>query len=250
MPPPDPPGARVVRAIHGVRAIEPDPDFEIGLAEHLRAKYGRDALVELYARFATGDAGIDPLMRRVLWRAAARRLGHGLQVGAGVGFKHLETFEVGDGVFIGAQAYIQGRFDGRCVIGSRVWIGPQCYLDARDLVIGDDVGLGPGVKMLGSAHSGVPADVPIIRTDLKILPVRIEDWADIGMNAVVMPGVTVGRGAIVGAGSVVTRDVPPFAVVAGVPARFLHRREGAADDGDRERRAGAHPDTAIHERAE
>jgi acetyltransferase-like isoleucine patch superfamily enzyme len=85
---------------------------------------------------------------------------------------------------------------------------------------------GPGAKVLGSAHTGLPIDQPIIETDLEIRPVRVEAWADIGTNAVLLPGVTVGKGSIVGAGAVVTRDVPPFAIVAGVPARFLRWREG------------------------
>ena len=63
-----------------------------------------------------------------------------------------------------------------------------------------------------------------MQTDLEIKPVRIGAWADIGTNAVILPGVTVGKGAIVGAGSVVTRDVPAFAIVAGSPARFLRWR--------------------------
>ena len=68
--------------------------------------------------------------------------------------------------------------------------------------------------------------MPIIRTDLEIKPVRIEAWADVGTGAVILPGVTVGKGSIIGAGAVVTADVPPFAIVAGVPARFLRWREG------------------------
>lgn len=217
---------RIVKATHGHQAVVPDPSHEIGLADALRAQYDGGGLRDLYARFALGESPFDAMMRRVLMRAAARAVGHGLQVGPGAGFKHWETFEIGDQVFIGAQAYIQGRFDGICRIGSHVWIGPQAYLDARDLVLEDHVGWGPGAKALGSVHTGEPIDVPIVQTDLEIKPVRIGPWADIGTSAVILPGVTVGRGSIVGAGAVVTKDVPAFAVVAGVPATFLRWREG------------------------
>lgn len=220
---------RVVAAVHGRKEVEPDPDFERGLADALKAGYSPRELVELYGRFAVGDGYLDGLMRRIIWRAGARRCGHRLQVGPNAGFKHLETFDIGDGVFIGAQAYIQGRFDGTCIIGQQVWIGPQAYFDARDLVLEDYVGWGPGAKVLGSAHVGIPIDVPIVQTDLEIRPVRIGAWADIGTNATILPGVTVGRGAIVGAGAVVTQDVEPFSIVAGVPARFLRWRDGLKD---------------------
>lgn len=218
---------RIVRPTHGLKPVAPDPEHEIGLATELRARYDRAGLVELYARFAMGEGALDAMMRRVLFRAIARSVGHGLQVGSGVGFKHLETFEIGDGVFLAAAAYLQGRHDGRCVIGNRVWIGPQAYMDARDLEIGDDVGWGPGAKVLGSVHSGEPFGVPVIQTDLLIKPVRILAGADLGMAASILCGVTVGKGAIVGAGAVVAEDVPDNAVVAGVPARILRYREGA-----------------------
>jgi acetyltransferase-like isoleucine patch superfamily enzyme len=218
------PGSRIVPAVHGRQEPRADPEFEIAFAESLREHYSYSGLVDLFARFTNGDGYLDGLMRRAVWRAAARRCGHGLQVGSGVGFKHLDTFEIGDRVFIGAQAYIQGRFDGRCIIGDHVWIGPQAYFDARDVVLEDYVGWGPGAKILGSAHTGIPADVPIVRTDLEIKPVRIGAWADIGTNATILPGVTVGKGAIVGAGAVVNKDVPDFAIVAGVPAQFLRWR--------------------------
>jgi acetyltransferase-like isoleucine patch superfamily enzyme len=220
---------RIVRAVHGRQEVCADPDFEIGLSDSLKASYGTAGLIELYSRFAAGDGALDAMMRRCIWRAAARRCGHGLQIGSGVGFKHLETFEIGDKVFIGAHAYIQGRFDGTTIIGNHVWVGPQAYMDARDLVIEDYVGWGPGAKVLGSAHTGIPADVPIVHTDLEIKPVRVEAWADIGTNATIVPGVTIGRGAIVGAGAVVTHDVEPFAIVAGVPAKFMRWRDGTPE---------------------
>jgi acetyltransferase-like isoleucine patch superfamily enzyme len=216
---------RTVSAVHGRRPIEPDPPFEVGLAVHLKTTFGPAGVGELYGRFAQGEGAFDALMRRVALRALAREFGDGVQVHRSVLFRHPETFSIGRGVFIGEQTMIQGRFDGRCVIGDHVWIGPQSYFDARDLVIEDHVGWGPGAKVLGSAHTGIPIDVPLIQTDLVIKPVRIGMGADIGMNAVILPGVSVGRGAIVGAGAVVTHDVAPFSVVAGVPARVIRQRE-------------------------
>jgi acetyltransferase-like isoleucine patch superfamily enzyme len=218
---------RVVQAVHGRRAVEPDPPFERELSEAMRARYEPKSLLELYGRFTTGEGEFDALMRRVICRAMTRSFGDGVHIGRGVLWRHPETFEVGSGVFVGDQAILQGRFDGRCVVADHVWIGPQSFFDARDLVLEEYVGWGPGARVLGSMHTGVPVSVPIIQTDLRIQPVRIGAWADIGVSAVVLPGVTIGKGAIVGAGAVVTRDVDPFTIVAGVPARFVRRRDEA-----------------------
>jgi acetyltransferase-like isoleucine patch superfamily enzyme len=217
---------RVVPAVHGRQEVAPDPPDELALADRLRRDLSREQLLDLASKHAHGDNAEDARMRRATWRALARRFGHGVRIGRGAIARHPETFEIGNGVFIGEQAFIQGRFDGRCVIGDHAWLGPQSYFDARDLVIEDYVGWGPGAKVLGSQHTGVPVDVPIVQTDLRIEPVRIGAWADIGVNAVILPGVTVGKGAIVGAGAVVTGDVGAFAIVAGVPARFMRWRDG------------------------
>jgi len=223
-------GARVVPAVYGRTPVAPDPAEDVARAAELRATHSPEALLELAARHAWGSGGEDARMRRLAWRAMAKRFGNGVRIGRATLASHIETFEFGDGVFIGDQAILQGRFDGRFVIGDYVWIGPQAFLDARDLVIEDYVGWGPGARVLGSQHSGVPADIPTIQTDLIIEPVRIGAWVDIGVNAVIMPGVTVGKGAIVGAGAVVTKDVAPFSIVAGVPARFVRWREGCGPE--------------------
>ncbi len=218
--------ARVVRAVHGRREVEPDPPADVALAEELRASEAREALLEHYGRYAFEDTKEAARMRRVVLRALCKRFGNAVRVGIGVLVLHPETFEIGDGVFIGNQTYLQGRHDGRCVIGAHSWIGPQSYFDCRDLELGEYVGWGPGAKVLGSEHTAEPVDAPIIQTDLEIKPVRVGRGADIGVNAVLLPGVTVGEGAIVGAGAVVSRDVPPYAVAAGVPARVLRDRRG------------------------
>ena len=218
-------GVREVQATFGRREVKADPKWEHEFAAWLKETRGRQELLDLFAKFREGESAFESLMRRVVLRALCRSVGNDLQVGPGVVFKHPETMEFGDCVFVGAQAMIQGRFDGTCKIGSHVWIGPQAYFDARNLILEDYVGWGPGAKVLGSAHSGDPADVPLITTSLVIKPVVIGFGADIGMNSSILPGVQVGRNSIVGAGSVVTRDVPDNAVVAGAPAKLLRIRQ-------------------------
>lgn len=212
---------RVVEAMHGRRAFLSDPAYETEFAEALSHAVARDQLEEAYRLLGERDDFVSRTLRRVHVRALIRYLGQGVTIRPGVTFRHFETFSIGDGVHLGEQAILQGRHDGRCEIGEGSWIGPQAFLDARDLVIGAHVGWGPGAKVLGSTHTGIPVEEPIIRTDLVIRPVRIGAFADIGVNAVILPGVTIGEGAIVGAGAVVSRDVPAYAKVAGVPARVI-----------------------------
>jgi acetyltransferase-like isoleucine patch superfamily enzyme len=216
---------RTVPAVFGRAEVPDDPAWEWGYAEHLRQAHSPAELVALYSRFRTEEGIFATQLRRIIFRAMCKKAGHSLQVAPDVVVKHPETFEVGDGVFIGAQTMIQGRFDGKCRIGSHVWIGPHAYFDARDLVLEDYVGWGPGAKVLGSEHIGQPIDIPIIATALSIRPVVIGYGADIGTNATILPGVHVGAHSIIGAGAVVTESIPEYAVAVGVPARVIRFRD-------------------------
>jgi maltose O-acetyltransferase len=93
-------------------------------------------------------------------------------------------------------------------------------------VIGEGVMIAPDVLLLKGGHRFDDPDSPIgVQGDSEIRLPIIEDWAWIGERAIVLPGRRIGRGAIVGAGSVVTADVEPYAIVAGNPARVVgHRR--------------------------
>jgi len=105
-------------------------------------------------------------------------------------------------------------------IGARSLVGRSSCLDVRGgLTIGEDVSISPEVAIITAAHDVEDPGFRVVDR-----PVVIEDHVYIGMRATILPGVTVGRGAVVAAGAVVTRDVPPFAIVAGVPARQIGSR--------------------------
>jgi acetyltransferase-like isoleucine patch superfamily enzyme len=216
---------RMVSAVFGAAETIADPAWEWEYAEHLKAAHSKAELAAIYSRYRSDEGAFEVQLRRILFRALCKSAGHGVRIEPEVVLKHPETMEFGNSVFIGAQTMIQGRFDGACRIGNHVWIGPHAYFDARDLVLEDYVGWGPGAKVLGSSHTGLPIELPIIATPLKIKQVVVGFGADIGTNATLLPGVRVGKQAIVGAGAVVTEDVPDYAIVAGVPAKVIRLRK-------------------------
>jgi acetyltransferase-like isoleucine patch superfamily enzyme len=101
-------------------------------------------------------------------------------------------------------------------VGRNVFVNQNCrFNDIGGITIGDDVMLGPGVCLLTAGH---PVDPAQRRTGITAAPIAIGRNVWIGTSALIMQGVTVGADAIVGAGAVVTRDVPAATLVAGVPA--------------------------------
>lgn len=144
---------------------------------------------------------------------------------AGVLVFHPENVYLGRNVYVGHQAILKGYYKNALRIGDETWIGQQCFFHAAGgLTIGARVGIAPGVKILTSAHREEGRAVPILFSAVDLAPVVIEDDSDVGVGAVVLPGVTIGRGAQIGAGAVVTKDVPPYAVAVGVPARVVRER--------------------------
>jgi acetyltransferase-like isoleucine patch superfamily enzyme len=138
---------------------------------------------------------------------------------------HPENVHLGREVYVGHYAILKGYHRNELRIGDGTWIGQNAFLHAAGgLRIGANVGIGPGVQVITSSHAEAGRAIPILRAPIAFAAVSIEDDADLGVGAIVLPGVTIGRGAQVGAGAVVTRDVPPYAVVAGNPARLLRMR--------------------------
>lgn len=86
------------------------------------------------------------------------------------------------------------------------------------------MGIGPGVKIITSFHKNEGINKPILHSKIELRKVIIEDDCDIGTGGIILPGVKIGKGVQVGAGAVVSKDLKPYSVVAGVPARLLRMR--------------------------
>jgi maltose O-acetyltransferase len=116
--------------------------------------------------------------------------------------------------------------DGRGIrIGSHSGIGVNCEIHGP-LLIGNDVMMGPEVIIITRNHEFSDLTTPMrLQGHLEDRQVTIGDDVWIGTRVIILPGVTVGRGAIIGAGAVVTKDVPEYAIVAGNPARIIGNRK-------------------------
>ena len=130
---------------------------------------------------------------------------------------------VGEGAFIRPPFFCDYGFN--IHLGKGVFLNFNCViLDVVEVIIGDDTQIGPGVQILTADH---PRDPAIRRSGLESgRPIRVGANVWLGAGALILPGVTIGDNAIVGAGSVVTRNVPAGATVAGNPARPLKRPKG------------------------
>lgn len=111
-------------------------------------------------------------------------------------------------------------------IGKNCTINSFCFIDADigNVEIGDNVLIGPHVGIHGSNYNYTSREKLIIDQDMVSKGIRIGDDVWIGSHSTILDGVTIGQGAVIGAGSVVTRDIPPYSIALGVPARLIKNR--------------------------
>lgn len=110
----------------------------------------------------------------------------------------------------------------------KVTIGEHCQINENVFIQGATIGnyvlIAPNVAILATSHRYDRVDVPISIQGEDFKPVRIEDNVWVGRNVIIMPGLIIGRGSIIGAGAVVTRDVHPYSVMGGIPAKLIRPR--------------------------
>lgn len=131
------------------------------------------------------------------------------------------------GCFVGADtkigAFVEIQKDAR--VGARCKISSHTFI-CEGVTIEDEVFIGHGVVFINDKQPRACTDgQPQTESDWKVVPTRVKRGASIGSGAIIMCGVMIGEKAMVGAGAVVTKDVPPGAVAAGVPARFIREAD-------------------------
>ncbi|MEP7368292.1 MAG: DapH/DapD/GlmU-related protein [Dermatophilaceae bacterium] len=154
----------------------------------------------------SGTAGFGPLAKRVR-RWAAKDL-----------FDHAgQRINVEKGAWFGSGKGIS--------VDDRSGLGLDCLVMGT-LTMGKDVMVGPRCMFISSSHTTTDVSRPMAGQGMaQDQPIVVEDDVWFGAAVIVLPGVRVGHGAVIGAGSIVTKEVPPFARVAGSPARVLSFRE-------------------------
>jgi acetyltransferase-like isoleucine patch superfamily enzyme len=153
------------------------------------------------------------------------RISPDVQMGKNVriyAFANLYGCVIGDDSRIGTFVEIQKG----AVIGQRVKISSHTFI-CEGVTVEDNVFIGHGVMFINDKYPRATTEDNQLQTeqDWSCIPTIIKKGASIGSNSTILCGVTVGEGSIVGAGSVVTHDVPPWTIVAGVPARIIRHVE-------------------------
>lgn len=138
-------------------------------------------------------------------------------------YRHFMKFEIDPG----SNIFMDTWFDSKSNLkmGKNSVINQKCRLDTRGIItIGDNVSISAEVCILTADH-----DLKSCDFKTRIRPVNIEDYVFIGTRATILPGVTLGKGSAVAVGAVVTKSVPPFTIVAGVPAKPIGSRPTELD---------------------
>lgn len=167
---------------------------------------------------------IPPPFRMAVLRLSFKRLGKGTVVDYGVYVRYPWK------VSMGACSMLNR--------GCRLYTS-YAVTDA-EIVIGDHVSVGPDVVFCGAGHDYSTLDLDDIAATI-----RVEDHVWIGARSVILPGIIIGKGAVIGAGSVVTRHVPPWSIVAGNPARLIKQRILAAARDDQPQPPAATSETSC-----
>ncbi len=175
---------------------------------------GRALLYRL--RFPGSQIRIHP-SSRIPWRCAIR-----------INRGDTGTIRIGENCWIEEYARLM-TYGGSIVIGPRSSVNEFTVIrGGGGVTIGRGVRIGPHCVLSGISHRFDRTDIPLVEQGAVRRPIVVEDDVWIGAHSTIIDGVTVRRGTVIGAGSVVTKDTPEYSLVAGCPARLIRSRKAAS----------------------
>lgn len=196
------------------------------------------SLFETFARsYSRGALGF--FLRGAYCSNRLKKMGRNVFLDLGVTIWQPENVEIGDGAHIDTYVTILGGAEGHgsVRIGKYVHVASYCVLSGRGgVTIGDYCAVAAGSKIYSGSNYHTDPDhpdaalvsmsaaAPMRMQYVVEKPVNIEEYAFISLNSVILPGVTVGKATVIGAGSVVNGDIPPFSIAVGSPAKVVKQR--------------------------
>lgn len=162
-------------------------------------------------------------LRKLYWSKKFRQYGS-MFLYPGCIITSPKNISIGQRLVIMHNCCIYAHNNGSLKIGDRVNINHNVMLGASDngkIIIGNDVLIGPNVVIRASNHGYLQKNVPINQQGHTGGEIVIEGDVWIGANSVILPNVTIGKGSVIGAGSVVSKDIPSYSLAGGVPAKVI-----------------------------
>ncbi|MEN8257365.1 MAG: acyltransferase [Thermodesulfobacteriota bacterium] len=172
------------------------------------------------------------LLRRIYLSPQLAKLGKGVLIGKNITWHNRKGISIGDDVFIGSGSRLEtlkrvskDPVEVRLYIGDRTSLQQGCQVVACDkIIIGNDVLIAANVLVTDHDHIlDHPTKTPSAVRELRFAPVIIEDGCWLGYGCVVLKGVRIGERSVIGANAVVTKNIPPYSVAVGNPARVIKK---------------------------
>ena len=179
------------------------------------------------------------IARAGYWRPKLKKMGKGVRIDSGFLLRGDPTnLAIGDYSHIDTNVHLEMLAPSPLRIGKHVHISPKVHIQTGgEVVIGDFAGIAAGTLIYAQSNTykapdgrekhillSMSGSAPRELQYVKHEPVMIEDYAFVGANCVVLPGVRIGKGAVIGSGSVVSSDIPDYMIAVGAPAKPIKRR--------------------------
>jgi len=229
---------------------------ESALSRYLTLVIGKESLLSLFKyEFITSVFGPMPgalglLLRKIYYKQLFRRTGRNTTFGRNITIRHPKKISIGDNTVIDDYSVIdaKGELGINIEVGNNVILGRNTTFSCKGgkISIGDNTNIGIHTAIYSGSHVRIGSNILIAascfifgdgphRSDRKDIPILqqgqvpskgivIEDGAWIGADVKILDGVTIGHDSIIGTGAVVTKDIPPFSIAVGIPAKVVKTR--------------------------